>query len=101
MGTGTWTMMVARTAGIVHKEKAMTREEISEKMLILVSEQMGVYREKVTEESAYMEDLGADSLDCVELIMEVEDQFDLSIPDEDAEKWVRVKDTIDYIEEKE
>ena len=59
---------------------------------------MGANREKVTEETSFINDLGADSLDTVELVMEFEDEFDLNIPDEDAEKIQTVGDAIEYIE---
>ena len=78
----------------------MTREEIKEKVIFIIEEQMGLTRDKITEEKMFVNDFGADSLDCVELIMEFEDQFDLSITDEDAEKVVTVKDAINYVEEK-
>ena len=60
---------------------------------------MGASKEKVTEETSFINDLGADSLDTVELVMEFEDEFDLNIPDEDAEKIQSVGDAIKYIEE--
>jgi acyl carrier protein len=60
---------------------------------------MGATKEKVTEETSFINDLGADSLDTVELVMEFEDEFDLNIPDEDAEKIQTVGDAIKYIEE--
>jgi acyl carrier protein len=60
---------------------------------------MGASRDKVTEETSFINDLGADSLDTVELVMEFEDEFDLNIPDEDAEKIVTVGDAVRYIEE--
>ena len=60
---------------------------------------MGANKEKVTEETSFINDLGADSLDTVELVMEFEDEFDLNIPDEDAEKIQTVGDAVKYIEE--
>jgi acyl carrier protein len=60
---------------------------------------MGANREKVAEETSFINDLGADSLDTVELVMEFEDEFDLNIPDEDAEKIQTVGDAVKYIEE--
>jgi acyl carrier protein len=65
----------------------------------IVCEQMGATKEKVTEETSFINDLGADSLDTVELVMEFEDEFDINIPDEDAEKIQTVGDAIKYIEE--
>lgn len=75
-------------------------DEITEKVIGIVCEQMGVSREKVNENTSFINDLGADSLDTVELVMEFEDGFDLSIPDEDAEKIQTVGDAIKYIKEK-
>ena len=72
---------------------------IRDRVTDIVCEQMGANREKVTEETSFINDLGADSLDTVELVMEFEDEFDLNIPDEDAEKIQTVGDAIKYIEE--
>jgi acyl carrier protein len=60
---------------------------------------MGASRDKITAETSFIQDLGADSLDTVELVMEFEDEFDLNIPDEDAEKIQTVGDAIKYIQE--
>jgi acyl carrier protein len=60
---------------------------------------LGTSRDKVTDQTSFVNDLGADSLDTVELVMEFEDEFDLNIPDEDAEKIQTVGDAIKYIEE--
>ena len=64
----------------------------------VVVDQLDVNEEEVTETASFVEDLGADSLDTVELIMAFEEEFDIEIPDEDAEKITRVKEAIDYIE---
>jgi acyl carrier protein len=77
-----------------------SREEIQESVVQIVCDQMGVSRDKVTPETSFVNDLGADSLDTVELVMEFEDEFELTIPDEDAEKIQTVGDAIKYIEEK-
>jgi acyl carrier protein len=63
----------------------------------IVCEQMGASKDKVTESTSFINDLGADSLDTVELVMEFEDEFDLNIPDEDAEKIQTVGDAVDYV----
>ena len=75
-------------------------DEVEEKVINIVCEQMGVSREKVTMATSFVNDLGADSLDTVELVMEFEDAFDLSIPDEDAEKIQTVGDAVKYVREK-
>ena len=66
----------------------------------VIEKELGVEREKLTPEASFIEDLGADSLDIVELVMEFEKEFNIDIPDEDAEKIGTVKDAIDYIEAK-
>ena len=63
----------------------------------IIAEKLGVSEDKVTTQASFVDDLGADSLDQVELIMAFEDAFDIDIPDEDAEKMKTVKDAIDYI----
>ncbi len=72
-------------------------EQIDEKVVEIVSEQMGVDKSEITRETSFVNDLNADSLDTVELVMEFEDQFELSIPDEEAEKIQTVGQAIDYI----
>jgi len=76
----------------------LAAQNIREKVLDIVCEQMGASREKVTDQTSFINDLGADSLDTVELVMEFEDEFDLNIPDEDVEKIQSVGDAIKYIE---
>ena len=71
-----------------------------DKIREIVVEQLGVYAEQVVPEANFVEDLGADSLDTVELIMAFEEEFDVEIPDTDAEKIKTVQDVIDYIESK-
>ena len=73
--------------------------DVSEKVIQIVSEQMNVDKSQVTPETTFINDLGADSLDTVELVMQFEDEFNLSIPDEDAEKIQAVGDAVKYIEE--
>ena len=79
----------------------MSAEEqtIEEKVKEIITKQMGVSKEQVTPETSFVNDLGADSLDTVELVMEFEDAFDMNIPDEDAEKIQTVGDAIKYINE--
>ena len=74
--------------------------EIADKVKKIVVEQLGVSEEQVTPEAKFIEDLGADSLDQVELIMALEEQFGAEIPDEEAEKLTTVGDAIEYIEKK-
>ena len=73
--------------------------DISERVKKIVIEHLGVDEEKVTETSSFIDDLGADSLDTVELVMAFEEEFSCEIPDDSAEKIVTVKDAITYIEE--
>ena len=71
-----------------------------DKIKTIVAEQLGVDESQVTEDASFIDDLGADSLDTVGLIMAFEEEFDVEIPDEDAQKIKTVKDVIDYIESK-
>ena len=72
---------------------------VEERVKEIICEQLGVEEDEVTPNAKFIEDLGADSLDTVELVMAFEDEFDLEIPDEDAEKIVTVSDAIGYIKE--
>ena len=74
--------------------------DIEEKVKDIIVEELGVEREKLTAEASFMEDLGADSLDTVELVMAFEKEFDIDIPDEDAEKLRTVGDAMNYLHEK-
>ncbi|MCX5715945.1 MAG: acyl carrier protein [Candidatus Omnitrophica bacterium] len=71
-----------------------------ERIKAIIAEQLGVKPEEVTDQAKFIEDLGADSLDTVELVMALEEEFGIEIPDEDAEKMVSVGDAVKYIEEK-
>ena len=71
-----------------------------DKIKSIVAEQLGVDEDQVTEDASFVDDLGVDSLDTVELIMAFEEEFDVEIPDEDAQKIKTVKDVIDYINAK-
>jgi acyl carrier protein len=73
---------------------------IEEKVKEIIAKQLGVNPSEVTPEASFVEDLGADSLDIVELIMVFEESFNIEIPDEDAEKIAKVKDAIEYIKKK-
>ena len=80
-------------------ELVMSSEEVFEKVKGIIVEQLGVADTAVTMEASFIDDLGADSLDTVELIMAIEEEFDIEIPDEDAEKVVAVQDVVDYIKD--
>lgn len=71
--------------------------EIESRVKKIVVEQLGVTDEEVTSNSSFVDDLGADSLDTVELVMALEEEFETDIPDEDAEKIVTIKDAVSYI----
>jgi acyl carrier protein len=71
---------------------------VEERVIEIVSENLGVNKEQVTRSTGFIEDLGADSLDIVELIMELEEEFEITVPDEQAEKLKTVGEAIDYIQ---
>jgi acyl carrier protein len=73
-------------------------EPVADRVKKIIVDQLGVEEEQVTTEASFVDDLGADSLDTVELVMALEEEFGLEIPDEDAEKITRVREAIDYIE---
>lgn len=77
----------------------MSEKEIFQKLKTIVVDQLGVNEENVTMEATFVDDLAADSLDIVELVMTIEEKFDLEIPDSDAEKIVTISDVVKYIEE--
>ena len=77
----------------------MSTDEVFEKVKAIIVEQLGVAEASVEMESSFIDDLGADSLDIVELVMAIEEEFDIEIPDSDAEKVVTVGDVVDYIKE--
>ncbi|MBQ6776680.1 MAG: acyl carrier protein [Synergistaceae bacterium] len=78
----------------------MTKEEVVAKLKGIVANRLDVEEDQVTEEKSFVEDLGADSLDIVELIMGIEDEFGIEIPDEDAEKLTSVGEALKYTLEK-
>ena len=73
---------------------------LEERVAELVVEQLGVSREEAVAEAAFIDDLGADSLDIVELVMALEEAFDVEIPDEDAEKIQTIEDAVSYLKER-
>lgn len=75
-------------------------EAVADRVRAIIAEQLGVKVEEVTDGASFVEDLGADSLDTVELVMALEEEFGIEIPDEDAEKMSSVGDAIKYIETK-
>ncbi len=75
-------------------------EAVASRVRAIIAEQLGVKLEEVTDAASFIEDLGADSLDTVELVMALEEEFGIEIPDEDAEKMTNVGDAIKYIEAK-
>ncbi|RKU31991.1 acyl carrier protein [Candidatus Poribacteria bacterium] len=70
-----------------------------ERLIEIIAHQLGIEADNVTPDASFMEDLGADSLDTVELVMALEEEFDLEIPDSDAEKIQTVQDALDYLDE--
>ena len=78
----------------------MSADNVAQKVKQIIVEQLGVDEAQVDDTASFVDDLGADSLDIVELVMAFEEAFDIDIPDEDAEKITNVKDAIAYIENK-
>lgn len=75
-------------------------KNIEKKIKKVIADQLGVDLKELSNAQSYIDDLGADSLDIVELILSLEEEFDLEVPDEDAEKLLTVQDTIDYVRSK-
>jgi acyl carrier protein len=97
---------VPANAGLFHarptqnRTNFMAEKSIEEKVKDIIVEQLGVNPEQVTPQASFIEDLGADSLDIVELVMAFEEEFSVEVPDEDAEKLQTVGDVVKYIEER-
>jgi acyl carrier protein len=83
----------------LHGDRTVTEQEIESKVVKIVAEQLGADPAKITRDTSFVEDLNADSLDQVELVMEFEDEFETSIPDEQAEKIKTVGQAIDFIKQ--
>jgi len=73
--------------------------DVFDRIVKVISEELAISEDEITEDASFIDDLGADSLDVVELIMALEEEFDIEIPDEDAEKIATVSDAVEYIEE--
>jgi acyl carrier protein len=73
---------------------------LEERIAEIIVEQLGVSREEISPEASFVEDLGADSLDIVELVMAMEEEFDVEIPDDDAARIERIRDAVAYLKEK-
>jgi acyl carrier protein len=82
------------------ENQAVSNQTIEERVIKIVCDQMGATADKVTTETSFINDLGADSLDTVELVMEFEDAFEITIPDEDAEQIQTIGTAVDYISKK-
>jgi acyl carrier protein len=83
--------------GIFDKEVSRTMSTIEERVKKVVEDQLSVNQDQITPEASFIDDLGADSLDTVELVMALEEEFGVEIPDEDAEKITKVGEAIDYV----
>jgi acyl carrier protein len=89
-----------RPGQVIVAEDSIVMSTVEQQVKAIVAEQLGVKQEQVTNEASFVDDLGADSLDTVELVMALEEEFEIEIPDEDAEKITTVHQAIDYINER-
>jgi acyl carrier protein len=89
-----------RGGSVTTSEDELTMSTVEQQVKAIVAEQLGVKAEQVTSTASFVDDLGADSLDTVELVMALEEEFEIEIPDEDAEKITTVQQAIDYISER-
>ena len=85
---------------MTNEAEVKDKGSIRDRVIKITCDQLGTTADKVTDQTSFVNDLGADSLDTVELVMSFEDEFEISIPDEDAEKIASVGDAIRYVEEK-
>ena len=91
--------LISRSGSLAatRRRTVLTETEIEEKIYQIVSEQMGIDKSELTRDTSFVDDLNADSLDTVELVMEFEDEFEMSIPDEEAEKIRTIGQIVDYV----
>jgi acyl carrier protein len=90
---------VSSTDDLIRREEVFMAKPVEERVKEIICEQLGVEEDEVNPNAKFIEDLGADSLDTVELVMAFEEEFEIEIPDEDAEKIATVGDAITYIKE--
>jgi acyl carrier protein len=90
---------VSSIGDLIRREEVFMAKPVEERVKEIICEQLGVEEDEVNPNAKFIEDLGADSLDTVELVMAFEEEFELEIPDEDAEKIATVGDAISYIKE--
>jgi acyl carrier protein len=93
-----WYINPTRGTETIAFGRSSTVASVEERVIDIVSENLGVNKEQVTRQTSFQEDLGADSLDIVEMVMELEEEFEITIPDDQAEKIKTVGEAVDYIE---
>ena len=97
-GSQVFVPFIDKHSGLPGSRRIVIVASVKERVIEIVAEQLGVSKDQVTPETSFVNDLGADSLDTVELVMELEEEFDINIPDDAAEKIQTVGQAIDYIE---